>query len=117
MRNHGEEKEMKNKEKFAKEIVEIAINSDSLSVSQDGKMQRCSQSQCKNCIFYAGAGRCCDKRKEWAESEYVAPKVFTEEEKAILRALPKVNWVAKDKNGDVYLFTHQPEKDLSMLKN
>ena len=110
VRNHGEKKEMKNKEKFEKELVEMAVNSDTFSVSQDGNIKRCSQSQCKNCIFYPGAGRCCDKRKEWAESEYVEPKVFTEEEKAFIRACDKIKYVTRDKNGTLIGFFTKPFK-------
>lgn len=103
---------MKNKEKFVKEIVEIAIKSQSLSVNQEGKINCCQASQCKNCIFYHGAGRCCDKRKEWAEAEYVEPKEFTEEEKAFIRACDKIKYLAKDKDGHLYLYENKPIKSV-----
>ena len=48
--------------------------------------------------------------KQWAESEYVEPKEFTEEEKAILIALPNANWIARDSDGEVYIYTDKPEK-------
>ena len=103
---------MKNKEKFAKEIVELATKSQTLAVNQESKVIICSQSNCKKCIFYTGAGRCCDKRKEWAESEYVEPKEFTEEEKAFIRACDKIKYVARDKDGNLYVYKGKPIKSV-----
>lgn len=101
---------MKNKEKFAKEIVEIAIKSRPFCVGKDGKIIDCWSSPCRNCIFSRNEERCWVQREAWAESEYVEPKVFTEKEKAILIALPKANWVARDESGEVFLYTEKPIK-------
>lgn len=101
---------MKNKEKFAKEIVELATKSQTLAVNQESKVIVCSQSNCKKCIFYTGAGRCCDKRKDWAESEYVEPKVFTEEEKAFIRACDNIEYVARNADGSLYFYRSKPNK-------
>lgn len=103
---------MKNKEKFAKEIFELAINGECLAVDKNNRPTVCTGVNCDNCILYTGTGKgaCREKLKEWAEAEYIEKKVFTEEEKALLIALSKINWVAKDKNGDVYLYSNKPSK-------
>lgn len=101
---------MKNKEKFAKEIVEIAVNCDEIAVDKNGNLTTCKKISCEDCAFKHLEITCYEQTKQWAESEYVEPKIFTEEEKAILRALPKVNWVARDSNGEVYIYTDKPDK-------
>lgn len=101
---------MKNKEKFAKEIVEIAVNCDEIAVDKNGNLTTCKKISCEDCAFKHPEITCYEQTKQWAESEYVEPKIFTEEEKAILRALPKVNWVARDENETVYFFAEKPVK-------
>lgn len=105
---------MKNKEKFAKEIIQMAIDGYGFSVDKQGKPMVCDCLLCDKCLFqkYDDCVPKCERHliKDWAESEYVEPKVFTEEEKAILRALPKVNWVARDENETVYFFAEKPVK-------
>lgn len=64
---------MKNKEKFAKEIVEIACSGSKLALC-NGEIRVCKDLTCSECEF-CGKGVACDlKRKAWAESEYVEPK-------------------------------------------
>ena len=60
---------MKNKEKFAKEIVEIACSGD-LVAMHDGVLCGCYGLTCSQCDFSSGR-MCREKVKEWAESEYV----------------------------------------------
>lgn len=103
---------MKNKEKFAKEIVEIAVNGFEIAVDKKSNLTTCHSIKCTDCSFFGKHGSCYDRLKQWAESEYVEPKVFTEEEKAILIALPKINWVARDRIGKIFLYTHKPAKSL-----
>lgn len=101
---------MKNKEKFAKEIVEIAIKSGKFAIRNgENEPKSCEDVTCLYCLF-KDYTYCPDGRKKWAEAEYIEKKVFTEEEKALLIALSKINWVAKDKNGDVYLYSDKPSK-------
>lgn len=65
---------MKNKEKYAKEILEIACSGSSLAFDKTtNKVAPCNGLLCSDCIFY---NHCCDKAiKEWCESEYVEPPV------------------------------------------
>lgn len=100
---------MKNKEKFAKEIVEVAITGQCMAVGNNGKIGSCRQIRCGYCKF-ANSEDCDTQLKEWAEAEYGEHKAFTEEEKAILRALPNANWVARDMNGFVHIYVFKPDK-------
>lgn len=64
---------MKNKEKYAKEILEIACSGSSLAFDKTtNKVVPCNGLCCSNCLF----GHNCDEAvKEWCESEYVEPPV------------------------------------------
>ena len=65
---------MKNKEKYAKEILEIACSGNSLAFDKTtNKVAPCRSLLCSDCLF---GHHCCDKAvKEWCESEYVEPPV------------------------------------------
>ena len=65
---------MKNKEKYAKEILDIACSDSRLAFDKTkNKVVPCSGILCSDCLFYH---HCCDKAiKEWCESEYVEPSV------------------------------------------
>ena len=64
---------MKNKEKYANEILEIACSGNSLAFDKTtNKVVPCNSLCCSNCLF----GHNCDEEiKEWFESEYVEPPV------------------------------------------
>lgn len=60
---------MLNKEKFAKEIVEIATNGNAHDVAVvDGKPCVCGYTRCKDCDF--NMNTCSKELNEWANSEY-----------------------------------------------
>lgn len=61
---------MKNKEKFAKEIIEIACSGSLLAVS-NGKPRSCRELKCPKCDLDNDVVTCHEKVKVWAESEYV----------------------------------------------
>ena len=64
---------MKNKEKFSKEIIEIAATGSSIAMC-NGVLRECRGLPCSQCEFYDGGALCDSKCKAWAESEYVEPK-------------------------------------------
>ncbi len=66
---------MKNKEKYAKEIVEIAITGhSSFAVNKiTGEPETCSKLNCSNCAFNMTGKTCNVLCREWAESEYKEP--------------------------------------------
>lgn len=67
---------MKNKEKFAKEIIEIAVAGSSIAMC-DGVLRECRGLCCSQCDFSSDE-LCDEKIKEWAESEYVEPRYETD---------------------------------------
>lgn len=64
---------MKNKEKYAKEILEIACCGGSIAFNKTtNKVVPCIGLCCSNCLFAHG---CDEKIKEWCESEYIEPPI------------------------------------------
>ena len=103
---------MKNKEKFAKEIFDLAIHGNSIALRKsDNCLCACgTMTNCRNCSFWKLDGGCSEKLYEWAESEYVEPKEFIEEEKELMRICSYVKYVARDKNGMVWGYNCKPRK-------
>lgn len=64
---------MKNKEKFAKEIVEIACSGGVLAMSS-GIIRKCVELPYHKCSFNIDGIECDEMRKTWAESEYIEPR-------------------------------------------
>lgn len=78
---------MKNREKFAKEILDIACSGRSIAVTKENKIAYCSNISCESCMF-DGCGKhigrsqaCSDRLREWAESEYVEKNLQLHQEK------------------------------------
>lgn len=63
---------MLNKEKFAKEIVEIAIDGWGTAV-KDGVPVSCNATPCRDCDFFCKG--CHDGRFAWGNSEYIEKPV------------------------------------------
>ena len=65
---------MKNKEKYAKEILEIACNGDCIAFNKTtNKVVPCNRLSCSDC-FFDEIG-CRKAVKKWGESEYIEPPV------------------------------------------
>ena len=64
---------MLNREKYAKEIIEIAVES-RLAV-KDGKPVKCFGMICANCDLCGTKESCIENGIEWLNSEYVEPPV------------------------------------------
>ncbi len=90
---------MKNKEKYAKEIIEIACNGDSIAIASDsGKLVQCEHIECSECLF-GSAENCKDGVREWAESDYIEKPVISKRDRAFLDFLmEKYKYIARDKN-------------------
>ena len=98
---------MKNKEKYEKEIVEIACNAHSVAVNKiTGKPEKCVSLGCTKCLFSRDNGSCnsIKKRIEWAESEYIEKPVISKRDRAFLEYLDKqYEYLARDKTGQLYV--------------
>ena len=97
---------MLNKEKYAKEIAEIAVNNETIAL-KDNKPISCRKIKCIDCEQNVhGYGCSMKKLTEWANSEYKEP-ILDEAEKEYLSAvikpfrkdveyivkLPKFEWI------------------------
>lgn len=79
---------MLNKEKYAKEIAEIAVNNETIAL-KDNKPISCRKIKCNDCGKHVLDYGCSIKKlTEWANSEYKEP-VLTEEEKEYLSSVIK----------------------------
>ena len=63
---------MLNREKYAKEILDIACKGDKIAV-RNGKITSCDNLLCKDCDF--GYSDCNEKILKWANSECAEPSV------------------------------------------
>lgn len=111
---------MLNKEKYAKEIIEIACNGGNIAVV-NGKLENCRKTQCNECNFNGGTIRDCDiKTRKWANSEYVEPieppvdwskvpvdtPVLVTDRKDAAESEWKKRYFAKYENGMVYTWAN-----------
>ncbi len=92
---------MKNKEKYAKEIIEIACSGDSIAViKKSGHIVSCNGVECNLCLF--DDEDCRKKTREWAESEYIEKPVISKKDRAFLELLnDKCKYIARDSNGEL----------------
>lgn len=104
---------MKNREKFAKEILDIACKGDTIAVTEDNKVVCCMDINCEQCLFHKGddyGGYCDDtERIRWVESEYVEKPKITSREKNLLDALlPSRKYIARDEDNSLYVYYDKP---------
>lgn len=102
---------MKNKEKFSKEIFDIACKGDSIAITiANNEIVSCGSIKCEKCIFEArGHEECSDKIKKWCESEYIEKPTLTKNEKLYLDMIkPNYMYIARDKNGLIFIYSEMP---------
>jgi hypothetical protein len=107
---------MTNREKFAEQILDIACNGGSIAVNKvTSEPMRCQGTTCKECLFnFNGDEFCIDKRKKWANSQYVESFVDWSKVAVDTPILVTYNgihqWVkrhfARYENGRVYAWNH-----------
>lgn len=99
---------MLNREKNAKEILNIACEGHSIAMI-DGKLRQCSGASCSKCDFNSNIN-CRKNVNEWANSEYVEPQVdwskVPVDTPILVRPTEEHAWIhryfAKYENGSVY---------------
>lgn len=108
---------MKNREKFAKGILDIACNGGVIAVTKDNKVVCCSDIPCESCMFdscgkHIGYSQSCfDRLREWSESEYVEkPTITSRERNFIDLILAKWEYIARDADEKLYAFDLLPSK-------
>lgn len=95
---------MKNKEKFAKEIVDIVCKGEPFAIEKStGLPVRCTTRICGECLF-DGASSCQDGIKEWADSEYVERPVISKNDRRFLDYIGNTyKYIVRDKDGKLFV--------------
>ena len=101
---------MKNKEKFAKEILEIACSGNRIAmIRESGRIAPCSKTPCVECLFCYD--KCKEKIREWAESEYIEKTVISKRDRAFLEYIgEECKFIARDENGELFVYIEEPHK-------
>ena len=104
---------MKNKEKYSKEIVDIACNGDSIAVvGSTGKIGPCCETSCRECLFNTGTSSCKDEIIKWVESEYIEKPVISKLDREFLEYLNgKIKYITRDGAGELYAYSAKPCKE------
>ena len=108
---------MKNKEKYAKEIIELACNGSNIAVNKvTGKPVKCSECDCNQCMFCED-GNCEDSDfgllSEWAESEYIKKPVISKRDRVFLEYIKNsAKWMTRDCDGKLWLWETIPKKSV-----
>ena len=100
---------MKNREKWANELIDILMTSSSFSVDIYGTPHECIGYKCSECIFNKLTYGCNDRRKKWLEQEYSEPVYLSQIEHDTLSALSPIwKYITRDKDGQLSLFRDEP---------
>lgn len=104
---------MKNKEKYAKEIMEIACDGNRIAIiRQTGEFRSCYETPCRKCLFHSDTERCKEKVREWAEAECVERPVISKKDRAFLEYLNgKIKYITRDGAGELYAYSAKPCKE------
>lgn len=99
---------MKNREKFTKEILDIACKGNKFGVTKAGEIISCPETDCAKCLFNDDID--CDiSLEQWSESEYVEKNTITSREKKFLDVLlPKWKYIARDSNNSLCIYPIKP---------
>ena len=103
---------MKNREKFAKEILDVACKGSRIAIKHDCVIPCvCSKIECSDCQFDF-YDDCEEGIENWCESEYVEKHTITSREKNFLEAiLPSCKYIARDINNDLYIYYNKPRRN------
>ena len=107
---------MKNKEKYAKEIVELACNESDIAVSKaTGNPIDCNIIKCDCCVFHKGGtytdDTCRGALRKWAESEYNEKSVINKRDRAFLEYLgEELKYIVRSKSDNLMAYQNSAEK-------
>lgn len=102
---------MKNKEKNASKIVEIACKGHDFGVDKNtNEVVDCRGTPCPTCLFLK-MDNCYKARRQWAESEYIEKPVISKRDRAFLEYLDaNMYYMARDLDGGLYVYISKPHK-------
>lgn len=109
---------MRNKEKYARELAELACNEPNIAVSKaTGNPINCNIIKCDCCALYKGGtyndDTCCGALKKWAESEYIEKPVIviSKRDRVFLEYIrERYKYIARDENGNLFAYETHPRK-------
>lgn len=107
---------MKNKEKYAKEIIDIVCRGDDFAFDKNSHMVvSCGCVNCYDCLFYKS--ECIEERINWSESEYIEKQVISKRDRAFLDYLgEECKFIARDENGELFVYIGEPHKLIDCLE-
>lgn len=96
---------MKNKEKYAKEIVDIVCKGEPFAIEKStGLPMICTTISCGKCLFEECVSSCKNCIKEWAESEYVERPVISKSDRRFLDCIGNTyKYIARDRDGKLFV--------------
>ena len=101
---------MKNREKYAEQILDIVCSGARLAMRKDDKcLTACAEISCDDCWF-GGTGRCDEVTYKWAESEYIEPVKISKKDRAFLDYLKGYRYIVRDKCELLYAYMDKPIK-------
>ena len=107
---------MKNKEKYAKEIVD-AVTSGGYGFGFNkfsGEIKRCNEVSCNECLFHYvlhGLDDCNKTKREWAESEYIELVKISKRDRSFLDYINNnFVYIARDESGRLFVYSEKPIK-------
>ena len=104
---------MKNKERYAKEIVELACDGNRIAVDrQTGELRSCYETPCIECLFHSSdTERCRERIRKWAESEYIEKPVIDKKDRVFLEYLgEELKYIVRSKSDNLIAYQNSAEK-------
>lgn len=104
---------MTNREKYAEQIINMAVNDIKITVDKEGRLSDCFAINCKDCAW-SSCNQCRKKFREWLEQEYVEPVVdwsnVAVDTKVYVRDSDSDPWepryFAKFEDGKIFVWTN-----------
>lgn len=101
---------MKNKEKFIDKLADFACTSDNIAINIKGEIVGCRYLSCKDCKFNMETN-CREAARRWLEEECVEQMVISRKDMKLLECIKdSYKYIARDSNGDIFLYIDKPEK-------
>ena len=104
---------MTNAEKYKDAIMAQLCKTGAWAVNKSGEVVSCGDTDCDDCKFNTKTVFCSDEKKEWLNAEAYEKKEFSEKDKEVLRALDKVQWVARYKDGKLFAYATKPFRNMT----
>lgn len=101
---------MTNAEKYKDEIIAQECKTGDWAIDRrTGEIVECNDFLCSECLFHKGW--CVDRRAEWLNAEYKDQKEFTDDERKLMELFDKAEWVARDYDDTLWIFSKKPHKE------